>query len=241
MSSLKPICFRYNRISLTSLLAVFLCWPATLLAQADWELRRDEMGVQVYTRSLEGYAYKQVRSVVSLENTRLSSIVSLILDTSQCSRWSFRCSEARVIERLGEQESYVYTVTDLPWPASDRDMISHATWVQDPQSLEVIIRGDAVADLLPAQDGLVRVRHAAISWRLTPRADASVQLDFTALIDPSGNLPVWITNQMLVETPFRSLIGIRDLANTSQFINATRPYISEPDATTRATGVPGNE
>jgi hypothetical protein len=66
-------------------------------------------------------------------------------------------------------------------------------------------------------------------------------LEFTALIDPSGNLPVWITNQMLVETPFRSLIGIRDLANTSQFINATLPYISEPDATTRATGVPGNE
>lgn len=241
MSHLRPLSVRYYRTNLASLLALFLCWPAILLAQDDWELRRNEMGVRVYTRSLEGYAYKQVRSVVSLENTRLSSIVSLILDTSQCPRWSFRCTEARVVEWLGEQENYVYTVSDLPWPASDRDMISHATWVQDPQSLEVIIRGNAVADRLPARDGFVRVRQAAITWRLTPREDASIQLEFTALIDPSGSLPVWITNQMLVETPFRSLIGIRDLVNTAPFENATLPYISEPDATAWETGVPGNE
>ena len=99
---------------------VVLLYSASGFAE-EWQLQKNEDGIQVYTRSVDGYPYKAIRSVIHLENTRLSSVVSLIRNTKECPAWSTACKSATIIEWV-ELCSYRYQ----PPMASQRSRPDHS-------------------------------------------------------------------------------------------------------------------
>ena len=109
-------------------------------AETDWEQKRDREGIQVFTRSVEGSPYDAVRTVTTLENVRLSSLVALIEDAEACPDWADRCAESYVVETVSATESFVYTHNDMPFPVSDRDVVAHVKWEQDQQKLGSLLR-----------------------------------------------------------------------------------------------------
>jgi len=194
---------------------------------ADWELKKDALGIQVYTRSVDGYPYKAIRSVVQLENTRLSSVVSLIRDSKECSEWSDSCASATIIEWVSELENYVHTITDLPWPVQDRDLVSHVIWHQDPETLVVTMQGNATTGKLRENEGIVRLREAQINWELTALENGVLQVVFEAHIDPTSLLPSWITNMLLVDSPYNSMEGLRQQVKLELYRDVELSYIDE--------------
>lgn len=194
---------------------------------ADWDLKKDENGIQVYTRSVDGYSYKAIRSVVHLEATRLSSVVSLIRNSKDCPEWSDSCESATIIEWVSELENYVHTITDLPWPVSDRDLVSHVIWHQDPETFVVTMQGNATRGKLKETEGLVRLTEAQINWELTALANGSLKVVFEAHINPASLLPSWITNMLLVESPYNSLEGLRQRVKLESYQEAELSYIND--------------
>ena len=194
---------------------------------ADWELKKDENGIQVYIRSVDGYPYKAIRSVVHLEKTRLSSVVSLIRNSKDCPEWSDSCQSATIIEWVSELENYVHTITDLPWPVSDRDLVSHVIWHQDPESLVVTMQGNATIDKLDESEGIVRLTEAQVNWELTALANGSVKVVLEAHINPASLLPSWITNMLLVDSPYNSMEGLRQRVKLKLYQGVELSYIHE--------------
>lgn len=194
---------------------------------ADWQLKKDEGGIQVYTRSVDGYPYKAIRSVIHLQDTRLSSVVSLIRDSKECPEWSDSCSSATVIEWVNELENYVHTTTDLPWPVKDRDLISHVIWHQDPETLIVTMQGNATTGKLLEKEGIVRLTEAQVNWELTALENGSMRVVFEAHINPASLLPSWVTNMLLVDSPFNSMQGLRALVKLKLYRDVELSYIHE--------------
>ena len=195
----------------------------------EWQLRKDETGIQVYTRSVDGYPYKAIRSVVHLENTRLSSVVSLIRNSKECPEWSDSCDSANIIEWVSELENYVHTFTDLPWPVKDRDMVTHVIWNQDPDTLVVTMQGSATKGKLEEIRGIVRLTEAQISWELTSLENDSLRVVFEAHINPASIFPSWITNMMLVDSPFNTMEGLRNRVKLEVYKEVELAYINESD------------
>jgi len=46
-------------------------------------------------------------------------------------------------------------------------------------------------------------------WILTPKPDGMLEIISEGHIDPEGPLPAWFTNRMLVDTPYKTMIGLR--------------------------------
>jgi hypothetical protein len=194
---------------------------------AQWELNKDENGIQVYTRSVDGYAYKAVRSVIHLQATKLSSVVSLIRNSKDCPQWSDSCASATIIEWVSELENYVHTITDMPWPVRDRDLVSHVIWRQDPETLVVTMQGNATTDKLEENDGIVRLTAAQVNWQLTPLENSSVKVVLEAHINPASLLPSWITNRLLVDSPYNSMEGLRQRVKHELYQAVSLSYIRE--------------
>lgn len=172
---------------------------------SDWDLERDRDGIQIFTRSVAGSPYKEVKSVTQIEDVSLASLVALIEDAEACPQWADKCAESYLVERLSETESLVYTHNDMPFPVSDRDVVARVLWNQDPQSLQVTMKSTAVSAGVEKKRGRLRLTEANATWQFTPRPDGSIEIMNQAHINPGSSIPGWVTNMLLVDTPFETM------------------------------------
>ena len=211
--------------------AVLILLPFTAGAQeqsqGQWELKRDRDGIRVYTRAVEGSPYDAVRAVAEVSGVRLSSMVALIEDAEACSDWADRCADSYLVEQLSETESLVYTHNDLPFPVKDRDVLAHVIWQQDPESLTVTMRSSATVDKMEEVDGRLRLTEANASWVFEPLADGEVRITNEAHIDPGSALPGWVTNMLLVDTPFETMKAFVAEVRAAKYQNAVVGFIRD--------------
>ena len=194
-----------------------------------WELKRDRDGIQVYTRKVEGSKFKAVRAVMEVEAS-LNQLVGLVQDTTACPDWASLCKEARVVERLSDTDMYVHTLNDLPWPVTNRDAVAHVRWSQDPESLAVTMLATATPDKVPTRRGSVRIKYAETSWTFSPAPGGRVQVESLAHIDPAGGVPAWLTNRLLVDSPWDTMRDMRKIVNDGRYTDASFSFVSEPAA-----------
>ncbi len=207
---------------------LLLCCNSTLIAADNWELKKDSDGIQVYTRKVEDSTYKAVRGVTEIE-TSLTSLVAVVQDSAACPQWADLCKESHVEETLSEREMYVYTHNDLPWPVTDRDVLAHVVWTQDPATQSVTMLSTATKDKLEKKKGRVRLTEAEARWIFTPLPNNKVEVVTEAHINPGGPVPAWVTNMLLVDTPFKTLTNLKTLVTRPKYQNASVDFITEAD------------
>jgi len=196
--------------------------------EPPWHLERDKQGVQIFTRSVDGSPYDEVKGV-TLVTAKLSSLVALIRDTRACSDWADLCKESRLHESISATEHYVYTLNDLPWPVANRDVLAHVIWQQNPENLQVTMRSQATTGLLEKNKGVVRLTQAKASWVFKPLGDGQVEVTTMAHVNPGGPLPGWMTNLFLLDSPFNTLVKLKKAVNQPKYEQANVVFIREPE------------
>jgi hypothetical protein len=127
--------------------------------------------------------------------------------------------ESRTIRRIDASSAYVYTVSNAPWPVSDRDAVVKTTIIRDPTSRAVQIRSHAVPKLIPEEKGHIRVQMVDSRWDLTPLPDNRVEVSYFVHSDPGGQIPTWLINSMVIDQPFNTLRNLRDILKELPYIN----------------------
>ena len=220
---------RANQHILILLLAV--SWSVAPFAAepgADWKLRRDRNSIQVYTSVVDGSRYDAVLSRTIVQDVRLSALVALLQDSEACPRWADKCAESYVYEETSDTELLVYTHNNLPFPIKDRDVLSRVTWQQDAESFEVTMNSEATADILPREKGKLRLLDANVSWRFSPLPNGSVEVINQAHINPGSRLPGWITNRLLVDTPYETMKSFVAEVRKTKYQDAEVNFVTEP-------------
>lgn len=194
---------QYKQFFVFLLVFSFFFTMATGDGNLQWQLQKNENGIKVYTRLLKGYGYKEVKVVNTVRST-LSGIVALLLDTKNYTNWVSGCESTSTLKTISAQEFYNYQVTALPWPLSNRDVVSRFKVTQDAVTRVVTFSKTGEAGFIPEKDGLVRVQNFLSVVTLTPLTKDSVQVVLQMHLDPGGNIPDWIYNDFTVSAPFNS-------------------------------------
>ncbi len=215
--------------ALLGLLASAPLWAAE--DSEDWDLKRNKQDIQVFTRSVAGSKFKAVRAKMQIDAT-VTELVALILDTEACSSWADLCKEARVHQQLSPTEFYVYTYNDVPWPVSDRDALAHVVWSQDPDTYAVEMTATATDGILEKTKGAVRLVDAVTGWVFTPLDNGSVEVTMKAHVNPAGPTPAWLTNMLLVDSPFKTMKLMRKLLASGAYRGASVNFVVEPPQST---------
>ena len=174
-----------------------------------WDLAKEANNIRVYTRSVEGSSFKEYKGVMQIKAT-LSSLLALVDDIPAYPKWIHTCVEAKVLKKIDQRESVVYTVNDAPWPVSDRDAVTRNVISQNYETLAVTISILGVPDFVPPEPGLVRVKKLKGFWRFSPLATGSVRVVYQVHNEPGGKLPTWLVNSVVVTQPFRTLLNMKE-------------------------------
>lgn len=213
-----------KNISGTLLFAMLLFAFLPARSQADWELKKSESGITVYTKYTPTSQLKEVL-VKNTVKSSLSAIVALLLDTKNYPNWIYACKEEKTLKVVSDQEQYQYQVTKIPWPFSNRDLIIDFKISQDSATKVVTIASSCSPDFTGHQLGCVRIEHFQSVYILTPVAGGNIQVQFEMFVDPGGSIPDWLVNDNIVRAPYNTTVGMID--ELPNYQSAKVPFIKE--------------
>jgi hypothetical protein len=215
------------RLHIFALALLYIATPAAAELDPSWQWVAGHDGIEVYSRDVVGSPLDESLAITRLDTT-LTAVVALILDVDNNHHWIDSVDQSRILERTSKYESINYTVSNAPWPVSDRDAVVRTRVTQDSESLQVLISSEALPDFIPQQQGLIRVRTVTSSWQLLPLEDGGVAVRYQVHSDPGGKLPNWLINAVVTDQPWKTLFNMRRAVTHENYINARIPFIEDP-------------
>ena len=211
-------------IALCLLLAPSFATAQLAGVEYNWKQKRDKNGIIIETSKVAGSPFKAVRSEMVV-NASVSSLVALVEDLAVCSEWADLCKESRIEKRLSDTNAFVYIYNNLPFPVSDRDVYTHVIWTQNPESKTVTMTSTASPGG-PAKTKAVRIKNAVSQWHFTPNGDGTTKVENFAHINPNGPVPAWITNQLLVSSPYKTMTKMRKIVESGRYDDAIVTFLN---------------
>lgn len=164
-------CFLFFTLLFTAHLEIL----AQTIKTTDWELKKFENGIAVYTRNTSNSNFKELKSVTTVK-TSLQSLVALLNDWDAYTEWVFRCGKSSTIKKLNDKELIHYQTVTAPWPVENRDFVVHVKLSQNEKTKTITITSECVADYIPNEKDHVRIQEFKASWTLIPLKDGSVEV-----------------------------------------------------------------
>lgn len=192
-----------------------------------WKCVKQADNIRVYSRKSDSANYRIIKVTTQLKTT-LSSLVMLVTDFPNNKNWVFMNNKTEILERNNPHSWILYNQTDVPWPITDRDIISRTVLSQDSITKIVTIRGEAIPKYRPVDPNYVRIPFARSQWRFIPLKDSLVDVEFTLELDVGGNIPRWLANMTATKGPYQTMRKFRKEIRRKKYHDAHLYFIKEP-------------
>lgn len=146
------------------------------------------------------------------------SVLSLLYDIESATEWVWKTSEMKVLQELSEEDGrVVFQLVTAPWPVSDREIITRSTAFKDAETSEVFIKIECLPDFIPENDRNVRVRQLEGAWNILPLSENQCRVVFRLHVEPAGEIPSWLANIAVIDTPYHTLHNLRDMVKREKY------------------------
>lgn len=189
------------------LIAVLSFGSLSTFAQSSWEVAKEKSAVKVYTKDNPGSSVKASKASVII-NATVDDALNLLRDFENYPSWMYECSEGKLLKEISEEEYYVYTITDAPWPVTDRDLIVHVK-ASEAADGTVTLNMEGAADFIEETKGLVRVPEFKGAWILKPLKEGQIEVTYKMANHPGGSIPDWVANMTATDIPLFTLIEMK--------------------------------
>jgi hypothetical protein len=178
----------------------------------DWKLRRDETGVQVYTRNVQGSPFEEFKAVVTISNTTLTGVLDVIMDVKKYPVNFPNCGSSEVLVQKSKYDDIHYITIDAPWPVTDRDAIYEAATTLSVDGKHARVKLSPHGDYIKEKPNLIRVHNGSGFWELDEVGANEIRVVYQFHADPAGAIPAWLANSVIVMNPLKTMESLRDLA-----------------------------
>jgi len=178
------------------------------MAQGKWELKKNENGIEVFTRKAAKGNIKELRVVCELDATKVQ-LINMLEDISDYNSWVYSNKKSTVLKTITPQNIIYYTESHLPWPIKDRDLIIELNITPTPDVLSIVAK--SLPAYLPQNNNYIRVPYSLAQWKVTQAPNNKLKVDYTFSVDPGGNIPSWIVNATLTIGPYNSFLKLKEI------------------------------
>ena len=195
------------------ILSLILTWFYPACGQGKWELKKNDSGIQVYTRKAAKGNVKEVRVLCDLDATK-AQLINTLQNIADYSSWVYSNKKSTVLKMVNPQNIIYYTESHLPWPIKDRDLVIELNILPTPDVLNILAK--SVPNYLPVQNDYVRVPYSLAVWKVTQAPDNKLKVDYTFSVDPGGSIPSWLVNATLTIGPYNSFVKLRQILRSQK-------------------------
>jgi hypothetical protein len=196
----------------------------TLSGSNKWEFVGEQNGVKVYSLKTPGSDVKKFKAVFQIRST-LGGLVKYMQDPHACD--DYGCENARTIEREDDQLQYAAFQVKLPAPFHKREFVIRQQFHQDPQTKAVLVEYAAAPDKAPPDACCFRVTDMANTWRLTPRGNGLVEIEYTVNMNEGGFIPELVKNLARPKYMY-ALTNLQGFVNREKYQSAKFDFVKEP-------------
>lgn len=200
----------YGMRNMLWLIAALIIVPNFVQAQQNWELRRDEEGIKIYSRRPDDGKLIELR-LLTQYNATPQQLINTLLDIGNYSSWIYGNKHAGIIKKVNDHDIIYFTEAHLPWPIQDRDLVTELTINAATSMQPLTIQAKSLPSYLPPKPHYIRIPYSLATWRVMPEGNNKINVDYTFSIDPGGSIPGWLVNMTIASGPYKSFLKLRDI------------------------------
>lgn len=192
----------------------------TDVAASEWELYDEKDGIQLYRKTVKESKFDEFRGIAIVE-TRLEVIGMVLRDIPAYTRWMSNCKHSELIEQFDENNMIAYHVQNSPWPVLDRDVVLRANTTIDWESGMFMVELQSIEDTrVPPRNDRVRMAKMIGTWLVEYVDREHTRVTYSFAFDPAGSLPAGLVNDRAKNTPYKTLLGLKEIVKDPAYIEA---------------------
>ncbi|MBK7667147.1 MAG: hypothetical protein IPJ32_07190 [Sphingobacteriaceae bacterium] len=192
----------------------------------EWQLKKSEEGINVYSRKTENSSYRELKSVFYVK-TSLSSIVALIHDWESYPNWVYKCGKCYKLKASKDTITHYQNVV-APWPFENRDFVSSTVLSQSKITNIVTINAFNNPKFIPEVESHHRITEMRATWTIIPLKGGNVQINYQLFVNPGGSIPAALVNMAAVAGPYETALHLKEWVMKKKYQEAVVPGIKEP-------------
>ncbi len=128
--------------------------------------------------------------------------------------WGHNIESAKLLKREGDTLQIYYSVAEVSFPYKNRDGIylNRFHWNSETKTLKVDI--EILSNYLEINNKYTRVKGYGY-WGVKELLLNKIEITFYMQIDPGGNIPSWLANNFIDNSPYFTLLNLRQLLENS--------------------------
>lgn len=187
------------------LIALF---AVTNLTAQPWQLKTEKDGIRLFLRQKANDDFKSFRGETRF-NGNYEKVCSLIGNPANLEWWGDDIRNIRVLHYEKDKLIRYYFIYDVPWPFTDRDLVAEVKLYEDSGSGKKTVFSRPLPGVIPVSKNYVRVSDFWQQWTVQPLGNGEISVILEGYIDPSGEVPAWLFNLVIVDIPMRLLQEVR--------------------------------
>jgi hypothetical protein len=178
------------------------------LAAQSWVFVKEEEGIKLFTRKEDGSSLKSFKGIMDVTSS-MEKVCNLIGNVNNHDWWDENLRQIKVLKYEKDKYFQYYLVYHVPWPFTDRDLCVEAKEIIDPLTGRRTITATPLNDLVPETQDLIRIKKYWQKWTIQPMENGVIRLTLEGFVDPAGNVPSWLYNMVIVETPLKVMRRVK--------------------------------
>ena len=187
---------------------ISLLLPASPMAQS-WKLVKEKDGIEVYTRDEPSTNLKSFKGEAEFKTT-MTKLCACLGNLDNLDWWDDDIKEINIMHHERDKFIHYYIVYDSPWPVADRDLCVEAHITKDTVAGSMIVKADPYPECMPEKKDHVRIKDYHQQWTLHDLHNGRFRVTLEGFVDPGGNIPSWIYNMVITDTPLKVMRNLRE-------------------------------
>ncbi|GGG58135.1 cyclase [Bizionia arctica] len=191
--------------------------------QDGWSLQKDASGIKVYTKEAGDSGYKPFKATVLLDNT-VEEFASVMYDVDGLLDWGYKIKTAWLFERSGDSLQIYYAEAKAPFPYKNRDGIYKNVFQWNSKTKTLLVKINLLENYKVVDPDLVAIKGHGY-WSATQLNSGKLEVTFMMEVNPGGEIPAWMANMVVDDSPYYTLLNLREAINKPKYKNKKYSFI----------------
>jgi len=192
---------------------------------SSWNIWKQNSEFSVFYRASQYDDVIEIKAQAKV-NSSLTGFIYFIEDFKQAPHWLDNIESAKYISQSSSNENIFITRFKGLWPISAREIVAHSRyWQNEDLSIEIAVK-DASHAIEKTQD-VIRMQLLSAHWTIVPMSADRIAITYQFMVDPKGNIPLWLTKPMTLNGIWTTLHNIQSQLPQSKWQRLINEDIQE--------------
>jgi ribosome-associated toxin RatA of RatAB toxin-antitoxin module len=175
--------------------------------QNEYQLTREDQDIKVYFRQPGKHHYHiKIEAIIETDTKTLLQTIDAVENYPD---WVYRCTYGKLLKK-GNKTLY-YTITDVPWPFKDRDVVSLVMPAKHIKTNSILLKTTSTPSALPEKPELTRMRDTEVEWLIKQLKTNQIKVEYKLSLYVEEDLPDFIMKMISTKGPFESFKKLKEM------------------------------